>query len=1575
VTNNAATRIETIRPPLQPGASFKGFEVLEVLGQGGMGVVYKARQQSLNRLVALKLLNSQLASSEEFSKRFDREAKILASLNHPNVVQVHDFGREDGLLYIVMEHVDGSTLEDLMKKKRPADLPKFLAAVRDIARGLQRVHEAGLVHRDIKPSNLLLAKDGTAKISDFGLAVETEEVQKLTQSGMFVGTPHYVSPEHAQGKKVDGRSDLYSLGVILFEGFAGRPPFQAPSATALLLKHVNEAPPALYKLAPQSPKAVQEIVRRLLAKNPAARYDSASSLVRDLDRAIEELKSGPAIPPTARKLAPAAPPAAAGKLPIKWIAGGAAAVALIAILIVLFTGKKAEPPKEEARVPEKTTRIVRPATVEPKRTEETPKETEPVTAPVPQPATPVEPKPQEPKAPNSVEEVLRQADKLFEEARAAYEDGKARSSVEALSDAAFKADAAKVKYSAVQEIGSDELKAKAAEQLKLIQQFHKLANESRLAILNVKGETPSTNPVPVTPAPANPGVAQPVAPSARPVAVVPASPRKAPVPTSTAQKDSEKQIRAVFKDDYARKTVPEIQALARKLLEQGATVGNDDPARYVMLRDARDFAAQVGDLETAMKAVDAMAQTFDVESVPLKVAAANKAAPQMRGTEGMSALAKAYLAIMEEGIASGQYDAALTVTSRAEAAARPAKDEILTARIQAVGKDLTFLQKESATARSSAKTLEQKPDDPAANLAQGRFACFAANDWARGLPMLAKGSDAALKAAAEKELAVTDDAASQTAVADAWWAAAEKERTPDYKKRIQSRASKWYVSVLPGASGLAKLQAEARLKQIGGLLLPSPVATQRTELVGGSGGAAYEDYARESGVLVGLRVLWVDQGLQVLKSTQALFSSGSGIQEGPVRGKAAGPFKEIVAKPGYAVGGLLARGTIRVNGIKIIFMKIAGLGLDPGDRYESEWLGDRGAGEVKLGGDGTYVLGICGGAFEDVDSLGLLMLRRPTGGVGPAMPSPVAAPAANAKGAVDLLALIDPTKDSTVGNWKVTSKVLVSPLVQNSMLQVPYVPPEEYDLDAVVELKDGGDGFGIGLAQGNSQVMMVIGSWGQTANGLRLIDDQYEKDNETATKGPIFTRGRPTRIHCAVRRENIEVSAEGKKLVSWKPDFSRVTLGIWSVPRKDVLFLCSINNTYEISRLVLTPVTGQGTLLRNAGAPAGSGAPLPKGTTDLLALIDPSKDAVEGEWTLENPGLVSAPGQHVRLQLPVIPPDEYDLRVVLTRVEGVDGLAFGLVQGAAQWTVYVDKFPQEGSQSGVELLDNGMATSVRGPQIVNGQPTTFEFKVRKSGYTVLKDGKPFLQWQGNYSRLSNFNRWEVRNNRALFLGQWSNRLRYSEIRLTAISGEGRLLRGGAVAAPAMPKNAIDLLPLIDLKLDAVNGVFTKDTSGLLTPNGVPWARIMVPYTPPAEYDLTMVVERKEGVNSFNFGPLWNGKLCHLVIEGKGPGIEDVAGIDLINGRPFFENETTTQGPFLIQGKPSTVVVSIRKSTLTLTIDGRTIFSWKGDPSRISGDSGIKVPNRDAMVIGCYDSQFLVSRILVTPVSGQGRKLR
>ncbi|MBI3855794.1 MAG: protein kinase [Planctomycetes bacterium] len=1562
-TDNAKIPIDTVRPPLKPGASFKGFEVLEVLGQGGMGVVYKARQQSLNRLVALKLLNSQLATSEEFAARFDREAKVLASLNHPNVVQVFDFGKEDGLLYLVMEHVDGPTLESVMKSKKQEPL-KFLAAVRDVARGLERVHEAGLVHRDIKPSNILMAKDGTAKISDFGLAIETEGTQKLTQSGMFVGTPHYVSPEHAQGKKVDGRSDLYSLGVILFEGYAGRPPFQAPSATAILLKHVNEAPPALYKLAPQAPKTVQEIVRRLLAKNPAARYDTAAALVRDLERAVEEGKSGPKAPATARKVPAPAP--AASKLPLKWIAAGAAAaVALIAIVAIALSGKT-EPPKKE----EKTVAVTRTVTPEPKR--EAPKETaEPAPAPVtPAPTPAPAPVTPEPRTPSAVEEAFRQADKLFEQARAAYEDGKARNSVEALTDAGFKADEARSKYAAVQEIGSDELKAKAVEQVKLVQQFQKLVNESRLAIQNAKGVNPAPTPIPAAPVP-NPAPAPGVAPGPRPLPAAPApAARRAALPNATVQKDSEKQIRTLFKDDYARKAPADVQSLARKLLEQGSSVTNDDGARYVLLRDARDLAAQVGDLDVAMKAVDAMALSFELEPVSTKVAALNKAAPQMRGADGMAALAKAYLAVMEEGIASGQYDPALTVTSKAETAARAAKDEILISRTVSVAKDLSFLQRESAAVRTAAKTLEQKPDDAAANATVGRFTCLAANDWARGTALLAKGNDPLLKAAAEKEIAAVDDTSSQAAVGDAWWVAAEKERSPEYKKREQARAVKWYLDALPGLAGLAKLQAETRLKQVGGLLLPAQPLPQRTEVVGGTGGASYDDYSREGGVLIGLRMSWSSGGV-VLKAVQPLFSTTSSVQEGPVRGKTTSGFKESMAKPGYAVGGLIARGTNRVNGLKIVYMKISGIALDPRDSYESEWFGDRGSGEVRLGGDGTYVLGLCGGAFEDVDSLGLLVLRRgegrgtPAAAPAPAPASGIGAPAP--KGTIDLLALVDPAKDAVEGQWRFDEKVLVASAGDHVRLMLPYLPPDEYDLRIVMERRDGNDGVVFGLARGTNQWTVYVDKLPTEGyqSGTELVDTQML----TALRGPQLTTGQPATFDFKVRRSGFTVVKDGKTLYTWQGNTNRLgNYQRWAVPNPRALFIGEWWNQVRYSEIRLTPISGEGTYLR--------GGPPPKNAVDLLALIDPKQDAVKGDWTTDGQGLICSAGDHIRLQIPYSPPEEYDLVMTVDRRDGSDGLLVGLVKGSAQWSVTMDTQASGAYKSGFELLDNqgpsGNATTYSSQVFTNGVETTLEFRVRKAGVTVLAGGKPIIDWRGAFNRLSLPDGWKVRNSNALFLAAWGSRYHFSRIYLVPISAQGAVLR--KTPAPAA-KNGIDLLALVQPQRDGIKGDWTKDNGVLVAPGDTAWARLQIPFAPPAEYDLTLAVERRAGEKSFVVGIVWGGRPATIVIDGDAPGSTYASGLDNIGGKRFSANETMTPGRFLAAGKPSVVAISVRKGSVALSIDGQPLFDWKGEPGRVTIHDGWKVPLSEGLMLGCYETQFSVQQMSLVPVTGAGRKLR
>ena len=1595
VTDNAKIRIDTIRPPLQPGALFKGFEVLEILGKGGMGVVYKARQQSLDRLVALKLLNAQLASSEEFSKRFDREAKVLASLNHPNVVHVHDFGREDGLLYLVMEHVDGPTLDDVLRRK-PVDPTRFLTSVRDVSKGLQRVHEAGLVHRDIKPSNILLTREGTAKISDFGLAIETEETQKLTQSGMFVGTPHYVSPEHAQGKKVDGRSDLYSLGIILFEGFAGRPPFQAASATALLLKHVNEAPPALYKLAPQSPKIVQEVVRKLLAKNPAARHDTAASLVRDLDRALEELKAGPRpIPAIARKAPAAAPVDAAPKLPMKWIAaGGAVALGLLVLFVAIFSGKSE--PKKGPKSLEQQVAMERPVAPPSKAIEEEkPKEPEAVPLPAPTPETSA-PKPQEPKTPSALEEALHQGEKLFEKAKASYEDGKARSSVETLAEAGFKAEEARAKFSAVQEIGGDDLKAKGAEQFKLVQQFLKLVNEARLAIQNSKGVPAAAAPVqPSNPAaPATDPVAVPVMPAARPVPA-----RKEPLPEAAALKESEKTIREVYKADYAKKSASDQQALAAKLLSQGRTTTDDPRAQFVLFREARDLALQAGDLDTMLAAIEEMSKSFDVDIVATKNAALTKI--QVRSPEATSALAEALINLTRDAMDADNFDVAGSAAARADSLPKAAADATLTART-------SDLRKEVAAVRDEYLKVKSSIDKPGTGdqEALGRYHAFVKGDWERGLPILASSAKPPLNALAEKDQGRPEEAAAQIETGDGWWDLAEKEKAPIRKARLQERAKYWYETAFSSATGLGKTKIEKRLDALDAAM-KGPVdliklIDPRVDTINGS-------WKVEKGSLISSKE-WYGR-LQIRYQPPEEYDLRLVVErrdhdEDFIVGLAKGD-TQITANldaghctySAFGIQATRADQSPQYNGklftenrpsilICSVRKKSVSVTVDGKKVLTYAWKGDEArsliANQWEIPNRKIFFVGAHGTSFA-VHSILLVPVSgaghvdRSLGISAPAASrntSGSAAPVVAPKGSIDLLALVDPKLDAVRGDFsREQGGLLTPPGTDYARIHLPFAPPAEYELMVEGFRRTDGDCLGIGLPDGDRQGMVMLAGLDGGTCGLEMIDGFNYMLNNTKVTGLRLELWHAFKVVCSVRRTGIDVSLDGKPIIHWSGDGKRLAVwDRWQVPQKNVPFLGSQGSSFHITQAVLTPLSGQGAYLRKPAVIAGT--PLPKGSsTDLLALVDLSQDLVEGDWSLDGGVLQSGPGQHVRLQLPVLAPEEYDLKVVLTRTEGNDGMAFGLTQGPAQWTVFVDKFPQEGSQSGLEMVDNGMLTLVRGNQVSNNQPITFEFKVRRGGFSVLKDGKAFLQWQGNSSRLTNFARWVVKNPRTLFLGQWENRIRYTEIKLTAVSGEGRLLRGGAPAPVTAPRGSLDLLPLIDPKLDGVQGEFTRDGAGLRTPSGIPWARIMVPYAPPAEYDLMMVVERKENTNSLNLALPWNKRQVSLVIEGKGPGIDDVSALDFIDGKEFFRNETTTKGPFLLQGKSSTIVISVRKSSFGLVIDGRSIFTWKGDSGRIAEMPALKVPVKDLPVIGCYDSGFLISQLLLTPVSGTGTPLR
>ncbi|MBZ0308285.1 MAG: serine/threonine protein kinase, partial [Anaerolineae bacterium] len=354
------------------GQTIGPYKLEKLLGAGGMGAVYESYQASVKRKVAIKVLLFQLAQSKEAVERFNREVELTAKMEHPHILPIYDYGVDQNLSYIVIRLLGGGTLDDRIKKHGYLSHHEVMEVLRQIASALDYAHRHGIIHRDLKASNILFDDDNNAYLSDFVIARAVESTSNLTQSGHIVGTPQYMAPEQWKGDPLDGRTDIYALGVLVYQLLTGSLPFNAPTTAAMMYKHLNEKPPAPTQLRPTLPTTINHVIEKVLAKDPDERYASAAEFYTALESAVGSynLHAGDALTEiqfpksdeitTRQRTAPVDPPTTIGA-PIPKLnrrrqagLGTLIVVALIAIAGVIFALSSRGGSEEVAQQPTET---------------------------------------------------------------------------------------------------------------------------------------------------------------------------------------------------------------------------------------------------------------------------------------------------------------------------------------------------------------------------------------------------------------------------------------------------------------------------------------------------------------------------------------------------------------------------------------------------------------------------------------------------------------------------------------------------------------------------------------------------------------------------------------------------------------------------------------------------------------------------------------------------------------------------------------------------------------------------------------------------------------------------------------------------------------------------------------------------------------------------------------------------------------------------------------------------------------------------------------------------------------------
>jgi serine/threonine protein kinase len=761
------------------------YRLLERLGEGGMGEVFKARHARMERTVALKVIQKDRLSNATAIERFNREVKAVAQLTHPNIVVAYDYDQDGDIHYFAMEYVEGTDLARLVKEQGPLPVREACDYVRQAALGLQHAHEKGLVHRDIKPANLLVAQNknhasqaATVKVLDFGLArfaSETKTAGHLTQLGQIMGTVDYISPEQAgDPRKADIRSDIYSLGCCLFYALAGKPPFEGPDMVGRIAARVLGDAPALRSVRPQAPAELEQVLAKMLERDARRRYRTPAEVAT----ALAPFGSGqPEGRIRAKKVAVAAAVAASpphiqlepvAQEPVfsdilggtddeesfivrqsgrtrrgNWMGIGI----VVGILALAGAGaaywivNRPKPSSSEKGTPD---RIV-------------------ISDPKPKPPPEPEPKPNPPPEPEPKPKSGTPPNKEPKKEPATQPEPKSVAKVEPPP---------------------------------------KPATEPSPVTQPVIAAEPESVPPPKLVAEAAPE------PPPKPKTEVakPKDPRT-PVPEGAALAKAEATIKELYKEDYAKVKHSEMSAFAERLLEQAGNTKDDSVLRFVLLREARDVAAKAADATLTLKAIEDLTREYALSGREMKTAALDKASKAAYTPERSGQIVEAILAVLDEALTADNYEEAIRLAKMAENSAYRSNNTSLIASTITRRRDVDSLKDAYEKLKPVAAVLADKPDDPEANLAMGRFLCLLKGDWTEGLPLLVQGGEGKLQDLARKEVGGSEKPEEEAELADGWRDLARTERGAAHMQLVLHALS-CYQKALPNLSGVAKKQAE-----------------------------------------------------------------------------------------------------------------------------------------------------------------------------------------------------------------------------------------------------------------------------------------------------------------------------------------------------------------------------------------------------------------------------------------------------------------------------------------------------------------------------------------------------------------------------------------------------------------------------------------------------------------------------------------------------------------------------------------------------------------------------------------------